>query len=769
MGVDPAHCHVRERASRRAYKGKMSAPEHAKEQARLAALARYDILDSPPEESFDEITRLAAHICGTPVSVVTLVDEDRQWFKSAFGTDLTETPRKIAFCNHALDCNDLLVVPDLGQDGRFSDNPLVTSDPHARFYAGMPLITHEGHALGTLCVIDSHPRELSSHQLNALRTLGRQVVNQIELRRLLAKSELAKVQSERRWEAIFESAAIGVDLVDRDGRLVECNRALQDMLGYTADELRGFSFGELSYSEDRVRSQQRFGELVAGERASYQIEKRFVRKDGTDLWANVTVTSLRESEAPPEFFIGTIENITERKRLQEQLEYNAFHDSLTGLFNRSLFENRLAHARSARNDAKRRLTVLFIDLDDFKGINDSHGHAAGDQMLIAVAGRLRHAFRPTDTIARFGGDEFAVLLGEAAGAKEVRSIATRTLESLRAPFGLGTTEVFIRASMGVATTTAGSGNDEELVRNADTALRVSKGKGKGRYEVFRPSMRVAALKRAQLNEELQSAVEAGQFVLHYQPMVRLDSGRVAGMEALLRWRHPVRGLVGPHEFITLAEETGLILAIGGWVLTEACRQAAAWQKGHPHRPPLGININLSARQVHEPGLARDVGRAVAESGVEPRSVTLEITESLLVLDDKAVMRTLRALKKIGVSLAIDDFGTGYSSLSYLRRFPIDGLKIDMSFTAHLGRGTHEATLAEAIVALGDSLHLKTVAEGIETKAQLRHLQRLRCELGQGYYFASPQPAEEVTRFLSTDFDATSNGHSSASRARAAAT
>jgi diguanylate cyclase (GGDEF)-like protein len=426
-----------------------------------------------------------------------------------------------------------------------------------------------------------------------------------------------------------------------------------------------------------------------------------------------------------------------------ELSYRAFHDPLTRLANRALFMERVEEALTEDADTPRRLAVLFLDLDNFKMVNDSLGHAAGDRLLVAVAGRIDGSLGHGDIAARFGGDEFAVLLRDAVDDFAVTSSAGRILDSLRNPFSIGGHEVFIGASIGIAVPGEKADTVDDLLRNADVAMYMAKDTGKGRYAVFAPEMHEAAVERMQLEADLQRAIKRDEFVVHYQPTVELASGKVTGMEALVRWRHPTKGLLPPADFIPLAEETGLILHIGRWVLHEACRQAVEWSDDRPHRVPLSMSVNLSARQLQLNTVIDDVAAALDDTGLAPERLTLELTETVLMQDTGEVVPRLMRLKELGVQLAIDDFGTGYSSLSYLHKFPIDILKIDKSFTGNLRRGTGEGVLTHAIIRLARTLRLRTVAEGIERPEQVGKLQAMGCQFGQGYYFAEPMAAEDA--------------------------
>ncbi len=440
------------------------------------------------------------------------------------------------------------------------------------------------------------------------------------------------------------------------------------------------------------------------------------------------------------------ESLTQLTELKEQLRYQAFHDPLTGLANRTLFLEAVADAL-ARVDAPPAAApvVLFVDLDDFKTVNDSLGHAAGDSLLVAVAERLRSCLRPSDVPARLGGDEFAILLDNASVDEALR-VGERIISALHVPVRITGTEVLAAASIGIAARRSGSDTADELLRNADVAMYTAKSEGKGRVAVFEPAMHAAVVARHALTGEIQRALVHHEFHLRYQPIVALDSGTIVGVEALLRWRRPDGTVVGPAEFVTLAEETGLILPLGRWVLETACRQAATWRQSAPHSA-LHIAVNLSARQVQQPRFIEQVADILQRTGLEPDRLVLEITETVMMQDTEATIGKLNALRDLGVQLAIDDFGTGYSSLSYLRRFPVNVLKMAKPFVDSAGPDRQDAAFAEAIIALGHSLGLQIVAEGIERRDQLELLRKLGCDLGQGYYFAQALDAEALTDLL----------------------
>ena len=442
--------------------------------------------------------------------------------------------------------------------------------------------------------------------------------------------------------------------------------------------------------------------------------------------------------------IGRARLYTQVRESEERLAYRAFHDPLTGLANRALLLNRLEHAKARAKRQRGKLAMLFLDLDNFKLINDSLGHSTGDRLLATVAERLRTCVRPQDTVARLGGDEFVALLEDLADAGAAVRVAERIMEELREPFEVDRHTLHTSASIGIALETASGG---DLLRAADTAMYRAKESGKGRYEVFKEAMHDRALERLRLENDLRVALERGELMVHYQPKVDLRSGKVVGVEALVRWRHPEYGLLYPRDFMPLAEQTELITPIGRWVLLETCRRVRGWKKRRPSDAPLLACVNLSVRQLRRTDL---ILQLLEETGLEPGSLVLEITEYAVMEDSQSAIDALEELKGSGVKLAIDDFGTGHSSLSYLRRLPVDYLKIDTSFIERLGEDSRDAEIVSGTIALVHTLGLEAIAEGVQTATQLERLKEMGCDLAQGNYFSKPLDAADVERYLQRD-------------------
>ena len=540
--------------------------------------------------------------------------------------------------------------------------------------------------------------------------------------------------------SLVQTATDATLVIDVHGAIVSASPSVLTALGYAVDDLLRSNIAGLVSADDANSILAMHGTVAHG--SAGRLDSQVLHHDGRWLRAEIAATSLPDDQG----LVLTIRDVTRWKELEEQLTIQAFHDPLTGLANRALYVDRLERALGRRRHHTKGAAVLFLDLDDFKTVNDTLGHVEGDHLIRQVAGRLSDTIRPEDTAARLGGDEFALLLDDVDQDQAV-SVADRVIAALERPFDLSQRPMRIGATIGIALSSPDLPTATDMLRAADIAMYAAKDAGKGRFRVFEPAMQLATAERLQLSVDLRGAVERDEFVLHYQPTVSLPSGTITGVEALVRWAHPVRGLVPPLDFIPLAERTGLIIPLGEWVLREACRQAQAWRKARPDRAPLMMSVNLSGVQLRHPGLVATVSLALEDSGLPPELLILEITESVLAHETEDVIRRLRQLKGLGVSLAIDDFGTGYSSLSYLRQFPIDMVKIDKTFIDGIATGTDEAALARAIVKLAHSLKIKTVAEGVELEDQATGLSRMGSDQAQGFYFARPMDAQAATAHL----------------------
>jgi len=565
--------------------------------------------------------------------------------------------------------------------------------------------------------------------------------------KLLGRQNRLLRGSERRLRSLAQNSTDVNMVVDREQTITFESSAVEHVLGHASDSRVGEpAFAEV-HPDDRVSVDRLFAEVVRSPGAEATAELRQRHADGSYRWTEVVLKNLLDDPAVDGVVVN-YRDVTRRRELEEELRHQAFHDSLTGLANRALFVDRLQHAMSRKRGFALPLAVLFIDLDDFKTINDSLGHGEGDAVIVAVARRLQDVLRSGDTIARMGGDEFAVLVEDAVDGDAPLDVAARIRDALQAPFGRGRNDLFVRASVGLTAWHSTEETADDLIRNADIAMYTAKANGKNRVEVYEPEMHAAAMARLALRGDLERAMERDEFFVLYQPIVGLTDGTPVGVEALMRWRHPERGVVSPSEFVPLAEETGLIVELGRWVLEQACRQGRAWSRGR-QAGALSVNVNVSARQLDEPGFVNDVATILRATRMPAARLTLEFTESLLLRDVEGTIQTLRALKRLGVRLAIDDFGTGYSSLSYLRRLPVDEIKIDQSFVAGMATQDGELAVVRSIVELAETLRLGIVAEGIETPEQWLALRKLGADRGQGFYFAPPLSADEIAGGVAT--------------------
>ena len=594
-------------------------------------------------------------------------------------------------------------------------------------------------------VVVSSPDGVGRDVVDALGALATQVSLAVEGATLA--ENLHRRQSEARFRSLVAHSSDLITVLDGDGIVTYQSPSIERVLGYRVDEIEGRRFDRLLAEGDRELLAQLMSVDGRREGDAHTLECSVVHRDGATLRFEVQHTDLLHDEHVRGIVLNS-RDVSERKAFEDQLAHQAFHDPVTKLANRALFSDRVEHALMRATRGAPEIAVMFIDLDDFKTINDSLGHAAGDEVLQEVGRRLRIAVRPTDTVARFGGDEFAVLLDGIGGSEDAADAAARILRALDLPVTIEGKNVFPRASVGICLVgeELETPQAEELLRNADVAMYMAKRDSKGSYRVFEPTMHERVVERLELRSDLQHALVLGQLELHYQPVVRLAGRDILGFEALVRWNHPTRGLIPPIQFIPVAEETGLIIPMGRWILETACSEAVRLRERFPRPEPLTMSVNLSVRQLQSETLVRDVQQALLSSELPPSALVLEITESLMLADTDFAMQQLHDLKALGIRLAMDDFGTGYSSLSYLSRFPVDILKMDRSF---VGSQDNEA-LTSAIIALGTSLSLEVVAEGIELPEQANSLEQLGCELGQGYLFAKPMDAAAVADYLSVD-------------------
>jgi diguanylate cyclase (GGDEF)-like protein/PAS domain S-box-containing protein len=750
----------------------MKAPLPPNEAQRLETLRGYDVLDTPPESAFDDLTLLAAQICQVPIALVTLIDESRQWFKSKIGLSATETSRDFSFCAHAiLYTDEVFEVRDAQLDPRFADNPLVTADPYIRFYAGALLVAPDGLALGTLCVIDRVPRVLSAEQQTAMRALSRTVIAQLELRRTLVAHRRAEEQlqslnasleqkvdartaelrremevrreSEQQYRTLADSGQALIWAADTDKLCNYFNKAWLDFTGRVLEQELGNGWAEGIHPDDSQRCLDVYMSSF-DRREKFSMDYRLRRYDGEYRWIQDDGCPRYNSEGEFIGYIGYCLDITGRKQDEELIQRLAHFDVLTGLPNRVLFTDRIIHALSMAQRSQGQLAVLFLDLDHFKNVNDTLGHRIGDALLIEVAKRLKSAMREGDTASRLGGDEFILVLPgtDVNGAVHV---AEKLLETVAQHCQIEQHELVITPSIGIAMYPDDGEDFDTLSKCADVAMYRAKRDGRNNYRFFTQEMQTHSTRTLQLENALRHALKRDQLYLHYQPQMSLQDGRIIGAEALLRWQHPEFGMVSPAEFIPIAESSGQILQIGEWVLRTAAHQMKSWMDSGLE--PMIIGVNLSAVQFRHPNLPELVTQILDSVKLPPQYLELELTEGVAMDDPLGAIAVMDSLHERGIRMSIDDFGTGYSSLSYLKRFRVYKLKIDQSFVRDITDDPEDKAIVSAIISLASSLGLQTIAEGVETEGQLAFLREQGCNEVQGYYFSKPLPAEKFEAFV----------------------
>lgn len=542
-------------------------------------------------------------------------------------------------------------------------------------------------------------------------------------------------------EATFESAPIGMALVSREGCILKVNRALSMLLGYTAPELLASTLQTLTNPADLGVELGYVEQLLAGRICNYRLEKRFVAADGRDVWVSLSASAVGH-KAEPDLLLWQMEDLTGWKRTEEDLMHRALHDPLTDLPNRSLLMDRLSQALARSGRRQSSVAVLFIDLDHFKLVNDELGHDVGDELLVTIAGRLLGVTRAQDTVARFAGDEFVMLCEDVEGEQAARAIGERVVRAVSTPLTVKHGEALTTASVGIAMAAGTHDRPEVLVEHADRAMYRAKSLGGSRYEVFSSERTAPAARLGGIAIELRRAVVDGELRLLYQPRVELDTGKIVGVEALLRWEHPQRGVLLPADFIPAAERTGLIVELGRWVLAEAIDQAVRWGDGRP----ITVSVNVSTQELAQGDFAGEVAEALATSGLSASSLHLEIAESA-VLNTARLAPTWKALDSLGVRLHVDALGSASTSLRHLKGLPVDTVTIDPSFVAGLGTDSPDSAIVEAVVHMADALHLRSMGEGVETEEQAAMLRSMGCTLGQGYYFARPLPAQAVEELI----------------------
>lgn len=565
---------------------------------------------------------------------------------------------------------------------------------------------------------------------------------------ILEKQSVALRESEERFRSAFNYAPIGIALVSPSGKWLKVNRALCEILGYTAEEFLATDFQSMLFEEDLGNTLVKIHEMLTGKSPNCQMEQRYIHQNGKTVWALWSVSTASETKTERPNLIFQIQDITGRKFAEDKLQYEATHDALTGLPNRAFFMSRLENAlQKAQEIRNYKVSVLFIDLDRFKVVNDSLGHSTGDQLLVGIADRLRDCLRPSDIVARLGGDEFTILVEGHHQPNEVIRIAERVKEKFAKPFDLSGHEVYSSASIGILHNSEKHLIPADMMRDADTAMYQAKRAGKARHEVFDETMHKAVKETLQLESDLRRAIERKELVVYYQPIHWLETGKVLGFEALVRWKHPEFGTLAPAKFIPLAEEIGLIDPLGEYVLHIACSQMRRLKDKLRENSQFILSVNLSCKQFEQPDLVQRIKKILDDTGFPPDKLKLEITESVFFkYEDKAV-KMLHELREFGIEINIDDFGTGYSNLSYLMQLPISTLKIDRSFIAPIKQEGDNVEILQTIMMLAQNLGMKVIAEGVETEYQIEQLKKFNCEVAQGYYFSRPMSFEDTEQFL----------------------
>ncbi len=708
-------------------------PFLSEEDSRLAALSEYGVSSGSMEVELERIISLTSNLFEVPIVLISLVEWERQIFPAKMGVDVCETDRSVSFCAHALRQSDVFVVLDATLDPRFFDNPLVIDEPKIRFYAGAPLITPSGFGLGTLCVIDTKPRNsFGEDDQRNLRDLASLVLDKLELRRL----DIARRSSQIRFEQIAATSPDGIICTDAKGMIPFWNHAATNIFGHTAEEMAGQSIEMvLPYHVRHRRAEDVIKEDV--EDNPYQwigktIEVKARRKDGSEFLTELSLSTWDDGKLVN--YAAIVRDITERRSNEDRLFRLAHLDSLTDLPNRMVLRNRIKQGETSAGP----MSVIVLDLDGFKDVNDTLGHSAGDSLLKQVADRLLTCVRPTDTVARMGGDEFALLLAEVEG--EACTVADAAIKRLSEPFYLDGRAVNVAASAGVATWPSNSVSVNELLSNADLALYQAKAEGRHCRRIFTPALRIAALHKRTYEKELRRAFDENEFEIFYQPQIRLADGALVGAEALLRWNHPEQGLLLPAAFMPALETSLLAVQIGDWVLEQACAQTSLWRT--QTAPDFRIGVNLFGAQFRAGDLAEKVRAVLAKEKLAPSALELEITENIILRNDDTMLLPLRELRADGVGITFDDYGIGYASLSLLKRYPLTRLKIDRSFIQGICTSPEDAAIVRAILHLGRSFGLAVIAEGGETEEQCSRLRKKGCEEVQGFLFGKPMPAVE---------------------------
>ncbi|HUD34770.1 MAG TPA: EAL domain-containing protein [Variovorax sp.] len=709
------------------------------EEERLDALGDYRLAEEEENLGLDEIVNVTSQLLCAPIALVSLVERTRLFFKSRVGVDVCEISREGSFCSHALHMPDdeMLVVPDARLDPRFVDIPLVRGAPFIRFYAGMPLRSPLGHVLGTLCVADTVPRaRLTDRERTNLRAMALMVLDRLELRRLAVAGSVGQ----SRFENIAATSPDGIVCSDARGIITFWNGACERLFGIPVERALGANIDIIIPPRMRGGHEggmRRVAEGGAPKLVGRTIELDAIHANGTEFPVELSLSMWQEGGRTT--FGAIIRDISARRADEARLFDLAHLDSLSGLPNRGVLLARIAdHVAKARPFA-----LLMLDLDGFKDVNDTLGHSAGDAVLRQAARRLRDCVGPADTVARLGGDEFSILMADDDGAR-VDDCARRILEAVAAPMAVDGQTVHVTASIGIARCPADGRQVGDLLSAADLAMYHAKAEGRNCLSSFTHGLRDAVLTRRAFEGEIRRAIEHEEFELFYQPQVRIADGALLGLEALLRWRHPVEGLLAPYRFLSTIESGPFAADVGRWVMAAACAHAVRLRERVPH---LRMGVNLFGAQFRTGRLAREVMEVLERTRLPPDALELEITENIILQHDELMLEPLRVLRTLGVGIAFDDYGTGFASLSLLKRYPITRLKIDRSFVKEICTDHTDAAIVEMVIDLTEKIGIEVIAEGVEEIEQRDALQALGCEVVQGYLYGKPMSVPDLDAFI----------------------
>lgn len=711
----------------------------ANESARLNALADYGLDQEQMLQSLDPVVRIASRMFDMPVAAVNMIGSDHVFFAASVGVGEVDMRRDVSFCAHAITQSDVMVVPDATLDERFHDNPLVVGEANLRFYAGVPLLSPDGLALGALCVIDDRPHsDFSQEDRQRLLELAKMAADRLELRRI----EVSTERSRPPFHEYAGSSSSAVIWFDEQLQIIEWNNAAAEVSGYKLEDKNALQFDLLLPERDRAHFRALITQAIDAyslDQINIPTEVTGLRKDGSEFRFSFALFGWRDGGHMK--FEAVLKDLSAQQREEEALRQQANIDGLTGLANRGKFYRSVEEILISPAPA----TVLMIDLDGFKDVNDTLGHTLGDAILCEVANRLSQLVSSEDLVARIGGDEFAILLANVTDAATAMHVADAVLAAIAQPINVDGNEVRVAASCGVALAPTQAQEALELVGNADLALFKAKSNGRGRVFLFVPALRMEAMARRLYGLELHRAVDKGEFLLFYQPQINMADGTITGAEALIRWLHPERGLLTPAAFLPALEGGPLAATVGSWILDEACAQAAYWRRSGA--PDFRIGVNLCSAQFRVGDLAAEVMETLARHGLPAEALELEVTENIVLDNDDIVLEILQRLHQQGVGIAFDDFGTGYASLSLLKTYPLSRIKIDQSFVRGILTSKRDASVVRAIIDMARNFDLEVIAEGIETQAEYNYLRREQCDEGQGYLFGAPMPVSQFELLL----------------------